>query len=81
MLSRWHLDRTWNPPVEELSFSTIDEQDDYSVQRALGLSPVHQEGDTVREQTQPGGGIKGPVVIATISLIIAIISLIYTLNS
>ncbi|MBK1995842.1 hypothetical protein JI640_07865 [Listeria ivanovii subsp. londoniensis] len=42
VLSRWRLDKTWNPPIKELSFSIIDEQDDYSVQHALGLSPIYQ---------------------------------------
>ncbi|EAC4628479.1 hypothetical protein HN39_01980 [Listeria monocytogenes] len=81
VLSRWRLDKTWRPPVEKLSFITIDEQDYYTVQRALGLAPVHLEDDTLREQIQPGGNIKGHLVIATISLLIAIISLVYTLNS
>ncbi|AIS61348.1 hypothetical protein JL53_00715 [Listeria ivanovii subsp. londoniensis] len=74
------LDRTWSPPVKKLSFSAIDELDDYTVQRALGLSSIYRKG-IVHEQAQSEGHNKGHLVIATISLLIAIISLVYTLNS
>ncbi|EIS1577375.1 hypothetical protein LZA40_002303 [Listeria monocytogenes] len=80
ILSKWNLDRTWSPPVKKLSVSAIDELDDYTVQRALGLSPIYRKG-IVHEQAQSEGHNKGPFVIATISLIVAIVSLIYKLNS
>lgn len=61
ILSKWNLDRTWSPPVKKLSFSAIDELDDYTVQRALGLSPIYQR-DFMHEQAQSEGHNKGPLV-------------------
>ncbi|EAE4235076.1 TPA_asm: hypothetical protein GIN61_08375 [Listeria monocytogenes] len=61
ILSKWNLDRTWSPPVKKLSFSAIDELDDYTVQRALGLSPIYRR-DIVHEQAQSEGYNKGPLV-------------------